>query len=201
MKLTRQEAFEYLAFARNYTDSVAVSRLAIAVISSIRIEEAAQRLMQLLRANVGDSADWPVEIISDDTAVAEQIAKALTELETALKEHTMKTEHTKEPIATVDNEWKAKAERLESILTCTEKPLPPGCARTRYALEEKLVKATDLLRLAVDRLEQAYVASEQHLGATPAKSWEVAANGVRKFREGIASLDARAALAANKEAR
>lgn len=50
------------------------------------VREASSRLMELLVKNVGDSADWPVEILTDDTAVGEQIAKALTELETALKE-------------------------------------------------------------------------------------------------------------------
>ncbi len=54
-------------------------------VALIAIARAAGALESFLNANVGETRDWPVRIVTDDTVAASSLARLLNELKEAMK--------------------------------------------------------------------------------------------------------------------
>ena len=65
-----------------------------------------------------------------------------------------------------------------------------GCCKRALeratAAEAELATARELLLECTNQLESAYVSCEQAAGVVPTKSWETAANAVKKYRAALA---------------
>jgi hypothetical protein len=62
----------------------AIEQLRLGLEIAHRVMLKAGALMSFLRANAGETADWPVRLTADNPATAQQFARLLIELETSL---------------------------------------------------------------------------------------------------------------------